>query len=204
MQQEEDILIRFRQHIVQGAGIAGEEFDRTAHLLHTARFHKGEVLLDIGSVCKSAFHVTQGLLRVTSLDSSGHEHILQFAPEGWFASDRGSMYLNEPSELRIDAIEDGAAVLVGQDWLDALSALSAGFRTYNTFLLHNHIRHMQERIAGLLGARADERYQAFVRMYPDLLLRVPQHMIASYLGITPESLSRVRRDLAERNFKVRR
>ena len=92
---------------------------------------------------------------------------------------------------------------IGQDYFDALEAISGTFRKFNTALLHNHIRHMQDRIALLLGARADERYQKFVTMYPDLLLRVPQWMIASYLGITPESLSRVRRDLAERNFKPR-
>ena len=113
------------------------------------------------------------------------------------------MYFNEPSKLRIDAIEDSSVVLIGQDFFDAFSAASEKFRSYNTTLLHNHIRHIQDRVALLLGARADERYQTFIRMYPDLLLRVPQKMIASYLGITPESLRRVRRELAERNFKVR-
>lgn len=201
---EDLVLETFKRQIMLGSGIHGDEFDRAAHLLRTAHFNKGEVLLETGSVCKDAFHVTKGLLRVATLDSDGNEHIVQFAPEGWYASDRGSMYFNEPSRLRIDAIEDSAVVLIGQDFFDALSAASGKFRSYNTTLLHNHIRHMQDRIAGLLGARADERYQTFIRMYPDLLLRVPQRMIASYLGITPESLSRVRRELAERNFKGRR
>lgn len=200
---DEIILAAFKEHIMQGSGIRGDEFDRAAHLLRTAQFNKGEVLLETGSVCKDAFHVTKGLLRVATLDSDGNEHIVQFAPEGWFASDRGSMYFNEPSKLRIDAIEDSSVVLIGQDFFDAFSAASEKFRSYNTTLLHNHIRHIQDRVALLLGARADERYQTFIRMYPDLLLRVPQKMIASYLGITPESLSRVRRELAERNFKVR-
>lgn len=198
------VLETFKHHIMLGSGIHGDEFDRAAPLLRTAHFNKGDVLLEAGSVCKDAFHVTKGLLRVATLDSDGNEHIVQFAPEGWFASDRGSMYFNEPSKLRIDAIEDSALVLIGQDFFDALSAASEKFRSYNTTLLHNHIRHMQDRIVGLLGARADERYQTFIRMYPDLLLRVPQRMIASYLGITPESLSRVRRELEERNFKGKR
>lgn len=203
MRDHDGVLNAFRRHVLEGSGMDAAHFDQAAHLLRTAQFNKGEVLLEIGSVCKDAFHVTKGLLRVTTLDSDGNEHIVQFAPEGWFASDRGSMYFNEPSTLRIDAIEDSAVVLIGQDFFDALSAASEKFRSYNTTLLHNHIRHIQDRIAGLLGARADERYQTFIRMYPDLLLRVPQKMIASYLGITPESLSRVRRELAERNFKVK-
>lgn len=193
----------FKSYIRDASGISEDEFDRIAHFLRPVHFNKGEVVLEIGSVCAHAFHVTRGLLRVATLDKNGDEHIVQFAPEGWFASDRSSMYFQEPSHLRIDAIEDTDAVMVGQDYFDALATISEPFRKFNTTLLHNHIRHMQDRIALLLGARADERYQKFVSMYPDLLLRVPLWMIASYLGITPESLSRVRRDLAERNFSTR-
>lgn len=199
----EAILAPFRRHLLEGSGMDAAHFDQAAQHLRTAHFNKGEVLLEIGDTCKSAFHVTHGLLRVATLNSDGNEHIVQFAPEGWYASDRGSMYFNEPSKLRIDAIEDSSAVLIGQGFVDALSAASEQFRSYNATLLHNHIRHLQDRISLLLGARAEERYQTFVGMYPDLLLRVPQRMIASYLGITPESLSRVRKELAERNFKPR-
>ena len=72
---------------------------------------------------------------------------------------------------------------------------------FNKKLLQNHIRHLQNRVDQLLSATAEERYLAFVKMYPNIILRVPQLMIASYLGITPESLSRVRKDLAGRNKK---
>lgn len=201
--QDTDILDQFSSHLRATMGLTELEFEQIAPLLRTARFKKGEVVLEPGSICTHAFHVTHGLLRVAALDREGNEHIVQFAPEGWYASDRSSMYFQEPSHLRIDAIEDTAAVMVGHDFTDAASALSAAFTRSNTTLLHNHIRHMQDRIALLLGARAEERYQKFITLYPDLTLRVPQRMIASYLGITPESLSRVRRELAERNFKPR-
>ncbi len=200
---DQKILAPFRKYIRDASGMSDAKFDNLAHLLRTVHYKKGHVLLETGAVCAHAFHVTNGLLRVATLDKEGHEHIVQFAPEGWFASDRSSMYFQEPSHLRIDAIEDTDAVMVGQDFFDALANISETFRTNNTTLLHNHIRHMQDRIALLLGARAEERYQKFIAMYPDLTLRVPQRMIASYLGITPESLSRVRRDLAERNFRPR-
>jgi len=95
---DEIILAAFKEHIMQGSGIRGDEFDRAAHLLRTAQFNKGEVLLETGSVCKDAFHVTKGLLRVATLDSDGNEHIVQFAPEGWFASDRAACTsMNLPS-----------------------------------------------------------------------------------------------------------
>lgn len=72
---------------------------------------------------------------------------------------------------------------------------------FNNKLLHNHIRHLQNRIKLLLSASAEERYIQFVDMYPNILLRVPQTMVASYLGIMPESLSRVRKELSQKNFK---
>lgn len=81
-----------------------------------------------------------------------------------------------------------------------ISKVSTDFTKNNTQALHNHIRNLQNRINMLLGATAEERYLQFIKMYPDILLRVPQWMIASYLGITPESLSRVRKELTKKNF----
>ena len=81
-----------------------------------------------------------------------------------------------------------------------LSKSDPQFLEFNNKLLHNHIRHLQKRITQLLSATAEERYLDFIKIYPDLLLRVPQTLIASYLGITPESLSRVRKELASKNF----
>ena len=70
----------------------------------------------------------------------------------------------------------------------------------NDLIIQKHVKSLQDRINSLLGETAEERYMKFTKMYPDLLLRVPQWMIASYLGITPESLSRVRKELARKNF----
>ena len=113
----------FKSYIRDASGISEDEFNLIAHFLRPVHFNKGAVVLEIGSVCAHAFHVTRGLLRVATLDKNGDEHIVQFAPEGWFASDRSSMYFQEPSHLRIDAIEDTDAVMVGQDYFDALATL---------------------------------------------------------------------------------
>lgn len=91
--------------------------------------------------------------------------------------------------------------MIDENFFLKLSEKSPSFTDLNNKLLHNHIRHLQKRINMLLSSSAEERYLEFVVMYPDILLRVPQTMIASYLGITPESLSRVRKELARRNFK---
>ncbi|MDP5229671.1 MAG: Crp/Fnr family transcriptional regulator, partial [Cellulophaga sp.] len=101
----------------------------------------------------------------------------------------------------IDAIEDSTIILLDIPFFNEIAKVNLDFSIKNEQLLQNHIRHLYKRVSLLLGASARERYLDFTKMYPDMLLRVPQWMIASYLGITPESLSRVRKALAKENFK---
>lgn len=157
---------------------------------------KGNFLLRQGDVCKHSFFVEEGLLKYYSIDDKGKQHILQFAPEGWFVVDRESAFFNQPSQYFIEALEDSVVTMMDVDTFASLSLHNQAFALFNNKLLHNHIRHLQNRINLLLSATAEERYLDFIRIYPDLLLRVPQTLVASYLGITPESLSRVRKDLA--------
>ena len=160
---------------------------------------KDEYLLRKGEHCKHTLFVERGVLRQFSIDEKGKEHILSFAPENWFVADRESAYFNQPSVYFIQALEDSQVVLLDETFIQTLSKKIPAFTDFNTKLLHNHIRHLQNRVNLLLGAPAEERYLQFIKMYPDILLRVPQIMIASYLGITPESLSRVRKELARKN-----
>ncbi|MEZ4792799.1 MAG: Crp/Fnr family transcriptional regulator [Gelidibacter sp.] len=162
---------------------------------------KETFLLQKNEHCKHTFFVEKGLLRQFSIDQKGREHILYFAPENWFVTDRDSAYFNRPSEYYIQALEDSQVVLIDEEFIHLLSKKVPKFTDFNNRLLHNHIRNLQSRINLMLGAMAEDRYLQFVKMYPDILLRVPQTMVASYLGITPESLSRVRRELAHKNFK---
>jgi CRP/FNR family transcriptional regulator, anaerobic regulatory protein len=159
-------------------------------------FRKQDFILSRDQVCQHIFFVEQGLIRMYSVDADGKEHILQFAPENWLISDRGSIYFGQPSGYFIDAVEDSRLAMLHQDFITRASEISAEFRTYNEYLLQNHIRQLQHRINLLIGASAEERYLEFIRLYPTLSQRVPQWMIASYLGITPESLSRVRKAIA--------
>lgn len=190
-----------RRYLTEKALVSPDHVKMLLELSQVKEFKKGEFLLLKGQVCKHAFFVEKGLLRFYSIEDTGKEHIIQFAPESWLMSDRGSVFFNLPSEFYIDAVEDSMVYLLGQDFFSEAIYISPEFREYNEFLLHNHIRHMQSRINLLIGAPAETRYLDFIKLYPDLTLRVPQWMIASYLGITPESLSRVRKDLAGRNFR---
>ncbi|WP_117879558.1 Crp/Fnr family transcriptional regulator [Aureibaculum luteum] len=162
---------------------------------------KNEFLLQKNEHCKHTFFIEKGLLRQYSIDEKGKEHILSFAAENWFVTDRESAYFNRPSTYYIQALEESQVAMIDKNFIQLLSEKIPSFTDFNNKLLHNHILHLQKRINLLLSAAAEDRYLQFVKMYPDILLRVPQTMIASYLGITPESLSRVRKELAHKNFK---
>ena len=192
----------FKSYLIQATEISEDQATQIYDGLKKKQFKKGAILLSKGAVCNHSFFVEKGLLRSYMLAEDGKEHIIQFAPESWFIVDRSSVYFNDPSESYIEAIEDTDVVLITEDFFCMVNEINSKFNQFNDKLLHNHIRQMQKRINLLLGAPAETRYLSFITMYPDLLLRVPQWMIASYLGITPESLSRVRKELAHKNFKV--
>lgn len=185
-------------YLKENAGITDEQFVQVSERLKFKEFSKGQFLLREGHVCKHTFYVESGLLRFYSIDHLGKEHIIQFAPEGWFVSDRSSIYFNEPSKFFIDAIEDTKVVILDGQFICEVGEINPQFRKYNDQILQNHIRHLQSRIHLLISATAEGRYLDFIKLYPDLTQRVPQWMIASYLGITPESLSRVRKELAKK------
>lgn len=194
------MYLSFQSYLVERSGITDLEFQTLIPLLKEKEIAKGTLLLQKGAICTHSFFVESGLIRAYSIDKSGKEHVIQFAPEGWIITDRSSVFFNEPSDYFIETIETSKVIYFSHDFINKASEISAAFRSYNERLLQNHIRQLQHRIQFLLEATAEERYLDFISIYPDLLLRVPQWMIASYLGITPESLSRVRKELARRNF----
>lgn len=163
---------------------------------------KNKLLLKSGEICKNIFFVEKGLLRMYSIDKNGKEHVIQFAPESWLISDRSSMYFNEKSTYYIEAIEESEVLFLELDFFNKLTEKFPNSIPNSDLIIQKHVRSLQDRINSLLGDTAEERYMKFIKMYPDLLLRVPQWMIASYLGITPESLSRVRKELAKKNFVI--
>ncbi|WP_294298604.1 Crp/Fnr family transcriptional regulator [uncultured Chryseobacterium sp.] len=164
------------------------------------KVHKNQFLLQYGEICRYIYFVEKGLLKMYSIDKNGKEHIIQFAPESWLISDRSSLYFNEKSVYYIEAVEDSEILMLPPDFINKLIEGFPNSLEQSDILLQKHIKSLQDRINSLLAETAEERYMKFIKMYPDLLLRVPQWMIASYLGITPESLSRVRKELARKNF----
>jgi CRP-like cAMP-binding protein len=175
-----------------------EQINKISQIVHIKSIAKGQILLRKGEISSKGYFVRKGCLRCYSIDEKGKEHIFMFAPEGWMASDIATQLRNTPSDLFIDALEDSEVEV-----FDIRQAEAAGFDIYQLFgtgteKLINRIAVLQKRIIMLMSASAWERYEHFLGTYPNIAQRVPQRMIASYLGITPEALSKLRGDKAKK------
>lgn len=195
------MLGNFKSYLQKRTSITDEQFEEIARDLKVKSFVKNELILSQGEKSTRTYFVLEGLMRSYSIDTKGKAHIIQFAPEGWWISDRNGLLFNEASDFNMDAIEATTAVIIPKDFFCVAAEHAPEFALLNTTMLNHAIHFMQKRINLLLAATAEERYLDFIKLYPNLTLRVPQWMIASYLGVTPESLSRVRKDLTHKHFK---
>jgi len=173
-----------------------EEFNLCKTLFSPKKLRKKQYILQEGDICKYNTFVTKGLLRSYTIDDKGNEHILQFALEGWWTADLYSFFTEEPSLFNIEALEDSELLLITHaSWESLLQQLPA-FERYFRILIQNNLIATQRRLMESLSETAERKYLKFMKTYPESVRRVPQHMIASYLGITRETLSRLRRDIA--------
>lgn len=195
------MLDQFKDYLRQRITITDEQFELISKEIKVKTFEKNQVILSPGETSIKTYFVTEGLLRCYSIDSKAKTNVIQFAPERWWLSERNGFF-DEPSDFYIDAIEASTALVLPRNYFNDSALHVPCLHDLNNTMLNNSIRFMQKRINMLLSATAEERYLDFIKLYPNLTLRVPQWMIASYLGITPESLSRVRKDLAHKHFKA--
>jgi CRP-like cAMP-binding protein len=152
--------------------------------MKTIHVKKGQILQHRGDTNSKIYKVESGLLRSYSIDEKGKEHIFMFAPEDWVIAD-ASIVINQEAELFIDALEDSTIEILEKE---------ANIERIDASPLLKRIAVLQKRVIMLMSSSAIERYEHFVSTYPNIIQRVPQKMIASYLGITPEALSKVKGD----------
>lgn len=156
-------------------------------------YPKGQLLQRAGEKAQFAYRVRSGCLRSYVIDRSGKEHTVQFAPEGWLISDLNSLLNQAPSLVFIEALEKSTVALLPQHSLEDLHHYARPVLERMNRILMNNIVATNRRLIGMLSASAKDRYQEFCDTYPALVQRLPQKLIASYIGITPEYLSELRR-----------
>lgn len=185
-----------RAHIAKYIDLSDEEFAQSATFFTPQKIRRTHFLLQAGEVCRQMAFVNRGCLRSYSIDAEGKEHVVQFAIEDWWMTDPYSYLTGESSGYNIDALQDSDLLLLEKSSFEKLPLEIPKFERFFRLLLENKYIANQRRITAALSASAEERYLHFIKAYPALTQRISQRHIASYLGITPQSLSRLRKELS--------
>jgi CRP-like cAMP-binding protein len=181
-------LDNMRRHI----RLTEEEEAVVLSKLRPVKLKRREHLLKQGTVARDLAFVIEGCLRAYALDDNGFEHILQFAPAGWWISDMSSVISRRDSLLNVDAIKPSEILLLSRE--DQLSLFDdvPKLERYFRVLTENGLVSSRMRLIENLSLTARQRYQRFCQTYPNLINEIPQKYIASFIGVTPEFLSKIR------------
>lgn len=180
------------QAVSEKVKLTDKEFDIISSSFKTKKLRKKQFLLQDGDVCRNLAFIERGTLYSYSADEKGIQHVIQFGFEGGWIADLYSFLTGETSRLNIEALEECELLMISKEQQEKLLKEVPAYETYTRLLLQNAYVALQRRVEGTLGRTAEEKYARLLEKRPELITRLPQHLIASYLGITRETLSRIR------------
>lgn len=179
--------------------ITEQEFEQLKLAFIPKRLRRRQYFLQEGDICKFSAFIAKGAMRQFSVDDKGMEHTINLGIENWWMSDRESFLMEIPSKYNIEATEDCDLLLMDKEANAKLREKSIpAFTELFRILDQNHFIATEKRMHAAITLTAEEKYQDILNTRPEFLQRFPQHMIASYLGISPETLSRVRSQMASK------
>ncbi len=180
-------------HINTRVAFQESAFREIVQHFETVNFPKKHQLIGADDAISHQYFVLKGCLRTYLIDAQGKEHTIQFAVEDWWVSDYIAYYKKVPSIFKVECLEDCLLLKISKSTLTALFDPYPMLERYFRLQLENAFVAFQQRILSSLNLTAEERYDAFIKTYPAIEQRVKNYQIASYLGVTPESLSRIRK-----------
>ncbi len=192
------VFSKLRAHIEKRVHLTDEEFNVCTKYFIPKKLKKHQFLLNEGVICKHIGFVNSGCLREYTIDSKGDEHIIQFAIEDWWVSDLNSFLSGLPATYNIDALQNSEVLLLEKSARDEMLENCPKMEKLFRLLVEANQVANYKRISDALSTTAEERYLKFINTYPRIFEQVPQSQIASYLGITPQSLSRIRKELIQK------
>lgn len=180
-----------KEHIQEIITLSDDEFEIVQNLFVKKRFRKRQFLIQEHQPVHEIFLIEKGILKSSFIDHTGKEHILQFAASNWWISDFAGFFKQETSSLAVDCIEDTEVFAISYENLNILCstvpAIEHFFRVKSNF---GYVA-LQQRILSLMSKSAKERYEDFIKQYPGFIDHIPKQLIASYLGVSRETLSRL-------------
>jgi CRP-like cAMP-binding protein len=178
--------------------LTDSEFEHFSSHFTERKMRKKQYILQQGDVAKHLFFVNKGCLRSFETDDTGKEHVIQFSIENWWVSDMDSNLSQLPSQLNIECLENCELLQIDIQNLEKLYLEMPNLERFFRIITQNALVVSQRRLLSVMSKSALQRYLDFSDRYPLFMQRLPNHHIASYLGITPESLSRLRKEYATR------
>lgn len=175
-----------------------EEKEFFFSVLQPKKLRRRQYHVQAGDLCRYECYVVKGCLRQYYVDESGQEHIIMFATEDWWTSDMYGLITGKPSLTNIEALEDSELLLIEKTDFEKLLEKIPKFERFFRIKLQRAFVGHQRRLIENMSLPAEQRYLNFIEQSPSLEQKLPQKYIASFLGITPESLSRIRKQLAEK------
>ena len=162
-------------------------------IVTTKQIRKKEMLVQPNSICQHQTYVVEGALRSFFLTDKGEEHTIQFAVNDWFISDFNSYVSQTPASLYVEALKDSIIQQIAYQDVEDLCLANPKFERFFRLVAQKAFAYSQRRTLSNIGNTAKERFQEFYKLYPDIVNQVPQYMLASYLGMSPEFLSKIRK-----------
>lgn len=187
-----DLLI---ENIRRRCNITDEEAEIILSKVEKRTFKRKEKFLEPGEVSNRAVFVLEGCMRSYSIDAQGNEHVLQFAPQSWWVTDMYSFISSKPSVLHVDAIVETKAYTLTRANQVALFDLVPSVERFFRILTENALVANQQRLLDGMSLTAKQRYLNFCNIYPGLIYDLPQKQVASFIGVTPEFLSKLKKEI---------